>query len=69
MAMGPGKYDDEVTKVMKSTEAQGVVLIVIGGNKGEGFSMQATLDITLALPSILKTIAEQLEADVKWVES
>lgn len=60
---GPGKYDDEATMVQKSTNASGVILIVIGGDKGEGFSCQATMPVLLGLPSMLRSIADQLEAD------
>jgi hypothetical protein len=63
MTLGPGKYDDEVTVVRNLTQAAGVVLIVIGGAKGEGFAIQATLEVTLALPQMLRTIADQLDAD------
>jgi hypothetical protein len=63
--IGPGKYDDETTMVQKATNAIGVVLLVFGGNKGDGFSVQATLEMTLLLPTILRTIADQLDADVE----
>ena len=71
MAIGPGRYDEEATIVMETTKAQGVILIVIGGNKGEGFAIQATLDVTLALPKMLRLIADQIEADTShmgWKE-
>jgi len=61
--MGPGRYDDEATKVMEATKANGVIVIVIGGNKGEGFACQATLEVTQALPKMLRHIADQIEAD------
>jgi hypothetical protein len=63
VTIGPGKYDKETTVVMKATNAQGVILIVIGGDRGAGFSVQATLEATLALPVILRDIADQLETD------
>lgn len=64
VAIGPGKYDDEATIVMERTRANGTVVIVIGGNKGEGFSVQGTLPVMLMLPMMLRTIADQLEADM-----
>jgi hypothetical protein len=63
--IGPGKYDDQATKVRAATQARGVILIVIGGNCGEGFSCQATLEVTLALPAMLRSIADQIEADIQ----
>jgi|HubBroStandDraft_5_1064220.scaffolds.fasta_scaffold181656_4 hypothetical protein len=71
MTIGPGKYDDEVTKIMAATQARGAILIVIGGNRGEGFSCQATLETTLKLPTMLRSIAAQMEADmpsIPWEE-
>lgn len=42
MAFGPGKYDDVTTYVRQQTEAKdGVIVIVLGGNKGAGTSVQA----------------------------
>ena len=61
MAMGPGKYDDEVTELMERLKAHGIILLVFGGPKGAGFSMQATLEVTLALPKILRSMADQIE--------
>lgn len=45
---GPGKYDEHATRVREETGAQSVVVIVIGGNKGHGFShqMQVPTDST-----------------------
>lgn len=63
MALGPGLYDDEVTALRKRYHAVGVVLIVMGGDKGEGFSMQADLETTLKLPEMLEWIAAQLRED------
>lgn len=63
MSFGPGKYDDLVTPIQAATQAHGVILIVIGGNRGEGFACQATLEVTLALPTMLRNIADQIEAD------
>ena len=61
MPLGPGKYDDMATYVREATNAQGVVVIVTGGNKGEGFSVQATPALTMALPRVLRSIANQVE--------
>ena len=66
--IGPGKYDAEATMVQQSTEAHGVIVIVIGGNRGEGFSCQATADVTLALPKLLRTMADQIEGDTTEIK-
>jgi hypothetical protein len=63
MAWGPGKYDAEVTDLMKKLQAEGIILLVIGGNRGEGFSSQVTLPALMAIPQMLRTIADQIERD------
>ena len=65
MAVGPGKYDDEATLVRERTNARGVIVIVIDGDKGEGFACQADLLTTLTLPAMLRSIADQIETDIK----
>lgn len=63
MAIGPGKYDDLCTYVREKTQASGVLVVVINGNKGEGFSCQTDLKTMLIVPDILETIAKQLRED------
>lgn len=68
MAWGPGKYDHLCTLVrekvgMVDTSPGGVVVVVFGGDKGHGFSVQADLQTTLALPDILESIAKQIRQD------
>jgi hypothetical protein len=64
MAIGPGRYDDEAAAVMEAVNASGVILIVIGGDRGEGFEVHATAEVTLKLPEMLRTIADQIEEDI-----
>lgn len=65
MTVGPGKYDDEATAVREATGAAGVVLIVLGGGKGSGFSVQTKAKFLLRkLPSILRGLAAEIEHDV-----
>ena len=70
MPVGPGKYDGEATWVQARTQAPGVLLMILDGNKGNGFSIasfdiQATLEITILLPKLLREMANQIEADLK----
>jgi hypothetical protein len=65
MTIGPGKYDDVATLVRERTNAAGVILIVIGGYLGQGFAIQATPEVTLNLPEMLRDMANQIEADFK----
>jgi len=66
MAKGAGKYDDETTAAMRATAADVVILIVLGGNRGSGFSVQATTETApppLALALILRGVASAIEAE------
>ena len=70
MPVGPGNYDEEATWVQVKTQAHGVILMIVDGNKGNGFSIasfdiQATLEITLSLPKLLREMANQIEVDIK----
>jgi hypothetical protein len=62
MPIGPGKYDDEATRVRESTGAQAVLVAVIDGVLGTGFSVQAPLHIAQRLPRVLRDIANEIEA-------
>jgi hypothetical protein len=64
--MGEGKYDDVCGRVMTDTDADGVLLIIINGVRGQGFSMKTT-DRTLEqkLPALLRFVADQIEYDIK----
>jgi hypothetical protein len=61
MALGPGKYDDLASDVRTKAQARGVLLLVVDGTRGSGFSAQLSLPLTLRLPQILRDIADQIE--------
>jgi hypothetical protein len=62
MPLGPGKYDDACTAAMLATEADAVILIVVNGNKGNGFAVQAYgIDLTAKIPGLLRVLADDLE--------
>jgi hypothetical protein len=61
--IGPGKYDNVLTAAREEARAEGALLIVFNGERGDGFSMQATPEITLALPKILRLLADDIERD------
>lgn len=64
MARGPGKYDAEASLVRERTGAHTVVLLVLGGRQGEGFSLQtASADTARDLPKMLRAIADQIEGN------
>ena len=63
MPLGPGKYDAECTIVRERTHAEVVVVIVLNGDRGAGFSVQALPGAQLAvLADLLRNTADQIEA-------
>lgn len=69
MAIGQGIYDDLCTLIRVRTDAKGAIVIVTEGALGSGFSCQADLETTLALPEILERVAAQIRADRAKMES
>ena len=63
MPVGPGVYDDLCTDVRLKVKAGAVLLIVIDGERGSGFSCQADVATTMALPTILRRIAADIDRD------
>jgi hypothetical protein len=60
MTVGPGKYDDLCTVVREKANAAAAIVIVIGGTKGSGFSVQCDPPTLARLPDVLETMARQL---------
>jgi hypothetical protein len=54
--IGAGKYDEEAMALLKALGAAGVVLLVAGGRKGEGFAV-----CTRGLPTLERLPAALLE--------
>ncbi len=67
--IGPGKYDGECRVLQELLQANGVLLAVVGGKKGTGFSCAASLPNLKILPGVLREIADQLERDIKVMEA
>ena len=66
MALGPGKYDELASAAREVAEAEAVILIVLNGKRGSGFSVQGHgVDITASLPAILRGVADDIEGDIR----
>ncbi len=60
--MSRGRYDEECVAVHLATEAETVILIVIGGKDGMGFSVTSTdPKISAQIPGILRQMADTVE--------
>jgi len=69
MPIGPGKYDEMVTFIRESHLANGVVLIVFGGVKGSSFCIQATPEIQVKIPTLLREMAVNIEKDIERLKN
>lgn len=65
MPLGPGKYDELCTHAREMAKAEGLAVIVLKGSAGSGFSVQGPLAMTLDLPRMLRTIADEIEANLR----
>ena len=64
MADGPGIYDDLCTQVREQTQAVGVVLLIVNGNLGSGFSVQTKNPaLNDELPNMLEDMAKLIRED------
>jgi len=61
---GPGKYDMQCTAVRETTSAKGVILMVIDGDQGTGFSVQVAPVLLATLPDVLEMVAKQIRSFV-----
>jgi hypothetical protein len=68
MTLGPGRYDDLATLVRECSGMGdgrgGVVVIVVGGNRGNGFSVQADEATILLMADLLEMAAKQMREDM-----
>lgn len=70
MALGAGRYDDELTaavraaKVKEPTVMGGVLILCTPNGEGSGFSCQLPMSVLVSLPSVLRQVADQIDADL-----
>lgn len=70
---GAGKYDKEATILRALTNAEAVLVMVIGGDKGSGFSVQLVdtddaarrTSLVNFMAAVMRNSAEQLESDME----
>lgn len=66
--IGPGEYDKECEAIQRATDADSVIVMVFGGDRGVGFSMSTKttkMELVEAIPGILRKLADSIEADAK----
>jgi hypothetical protein len=65
MPLGPGVYDDICTMARKAAGLRddspgGVAVIVIGGDRGNGMSVQADLATMVELADVLENVVREI---------
>ena len=66
--LGGGKYDPELGSALEATGAAVVLLVVIGGDRGDGFAVavnEARLPaacVRAEIPSLLRALAESIDS-------
>jgi hypothetical protein len=61
--LGPGKYDDLASALLRSTQAEGIILMVLDGARGSGMSCKLHPDLDAKLPLLLRTLAAMIEKE------
>lgn len=64
---GGSVYYDECLEIQQRLEADGVLLIVANGKKGNGFAAAMTPDLVLKIPAVLRKMADDIESDMRKV--
>jgi hypothetical protein len=59
----PGKYDLPCTFARIITHAKGVLLIILEGDKGNGFEVQCAPEMVESIPRLLRDMADSIEKD------
>jgi hypothetical protein len=68
MVDGPGKYDDLCTFVREqvgAAENGAVMVVVLNGNRGTGFSVQGDPKIAQVMPDLLESVVKQMRIELK----
>lgn len=60
--MSHGRYDDVTAKLLKEHGAELVAVIVMGGDRGHGFSVSAIPRRLPQLPELLEQMAKDIRA-------
>jgi hypothetical protein len=69
MTEGPGKYDELASLVRNVADARAVIVVIIDGMLGSGFSVQSLgTDLTKEVPKLLRELADQIDEDMKNIK-
>lgn len=67
MALGPGRYGANAEAILKTTDAEMCVVMVIGGREGGAFDVaceERALAKMVTLPALLRELADNVEREL-----
>ncbi len=62
-------YDPELTAVHQTTRAEGLVLVVVKGDRGTACEIRLNPSVASGIPETLRTLAEAIENDINKARS
>jgi hypothetical protein len=63
MALGPGKYDEELGAALEACGATRGILATVDGREGPGFTCRLTLEDMTKVVAALRAMADEIEAN------
>lgn len=63
MAEGAGRYDHILTEAREAAKATGAILMIYGGEFGDGFEAQMPRELRDRIPSVLRQLADHIEQE------
>jgi len=64
MPPGGGLYGDVASVVLMETQADGVIMIILNGRRGSGFSVAIAEELILDVPEALRRLADDIDRDL-----
>jgi hypothetical protein len=59
--IGPSRYEPETVELRQRLNADSVILIVVGGTRGNGFSITANASVLPVISRVLRAAADKIE--------
>jgi hypothetical protein len=65
MPAGPGKYDQLCTIVRQKARAEAAIVVIVGGERGSGFSVQGDPAVIIQFPEMLEEMAKEIRESMR----
>ncbi len=63
--IGPGRYDQETREIQAQLSAGAIMLFVVDGERGTGFSVVGPVTVLEHVPRLLRKVADDLERQAR----